>query len=880
MKSKIRFVHPLSAFLLAILCWLIFLAVYKVLGFGNYTLIRGDLYAQYIDFISMFLRVLHGEESFWYSFSVYLGSGTILTNAYYCLTPFNLLYLIDSVSIPAMTAVIIGLKFALASAAFTFFCRKVLKRNDIMVLVFSLCYAFNAFSITFYFNMIWLDALYMLPILTWLLFDLVDQGHYLALTFCWFYLFVTNFYMAYMLGIYAFLTVVALLILRAPANDTAYRKKCMQRLFLFFLSPALAAGMAAVILLPSALFIFSHLAKDNMSFRELKCSVFDIINAMFIGIMPHHDNETPLLYCGIPTLLLLPFYFACKRFSARERILSFLILLFFVIGCVFLPLFMALHAFDFPNWYGFRFSFIMIFLMCIYALRATEALSGFSSRKMLIYITGLILFFSFMIKFWPLYTGSVDVTSGPFEFAVNILFLCLWYFILFHCHPIRFSAQKKIIVSFLLLVCMTAELLVNAKICMDHTGATPLSESEYNQWYYPEKATIDRLKDQDPSFYRISVVNEKSSNAPSMFGYAGLNTFSTSDVYELRSALLGLGICTVNRAIQEYGYTPVSLMLLGCKYTLEVSTSNTVEDKITKDNCIPADIKTNDYALPLGYMVRDDIYHYSPGKDPFANQEQLLECMTGQHYHIYDHLKLEDIEIAALNMTLSDFNEWYAFTRQTSLLPTAYMVFSAPTDTDEDFYACFSQPLAEAKTSSANVVGESDGFVETPSLSYGCIIKGKNIPELHPSGYRSVSVYFQDNSHTSDHCDAMYFAVTAPKSISPVFENLNSSVYQITDFHHDQICGTVTADAQKNTLFLSIPWEKGWTASIDGAPAQIEPALGNAFLSLKIPSGTHEVSLQYTAPGSHTGMIVSLISGLTLLLLFVYHFIKNRKPGK
>ena len=66
---KKRVLYAFCAFLLSILAFCLFLTMYGVLGYGNYTILRGDLYAQYIDFISMYIRVLKGQENFWYSFS-------------------------------------------------------------------------------------------------------------------------------------------------------------------------------------------------------------------------------------------------------------------------------------------------------------------------------------------------------------------------------------------------------------------------------------------------------------------------------------------------------------------------------------------------------------------------------------------------------------------------------------------------------------------------------------------------------------------------------------------------------------------------------------------------------------------------------------------
>ena len=109
--KKDRLFTPLTfAFLLSVSAFLLFLAFYGVLGFGNNTIFRGDLYVQYVDFIELFLRVLKGKEDFWYTFSQYYGSPSILTYAYYAFSPLNLLYLLDFISIPAMTIIIITIK--------------------------------------------------------------------------------------------------------------------------------------------------------------------------------------------------------------------------------------------------------------------------------------------------------------------------------------------------------------------------------------------------------------------------------------------------------------------------------------------------------------------------------------------------------------------------------------------------------------------------------------------------------------------------------------------------------------------------------------------------------------------------------------------------
>ena len=163
--------YPIIALLLAMGSFLVTLGFFGVLGYGNDTILVSDLHTQYVGFIQMFLRALKGEQSFWYSFSVYLGSGNILTNAYYALNPFNLLYLIESVSIPAMTIVIITIKIGLAAMCFQIFAAKNLKATPWTAVFFSLCYALSGFNITLHFHIMWLDAIYMLPIIIGLIMD-------------------------------------------------------------------------------------------------------------------------------------------------------------------------------------------------------------------------------------------------------------------------------------------------------------------------------------------------------------------------------------------------------------------------------------------------------------------------------------------------------------------------------------------------------------------------------------------------------------------------------------------------------------------------------------------------------------------------------------
>ena len=861
------FSYPIRSFLLAGITWLLILLAKDILGFGNYTLLHGDLYVQYIDFISQFLRVLRGKEDFWYSFSVYLGSGTALNHAYYCLSPLNLLYLIDFIPIPTMTAVIIGLKFSLAAFTFTIFAEKVFRRSEWYICLFAVFYAFNSFSLSFYFNMIWLDALYLLPILVLLLFELADHGRFIGLTVCWVLLFITNFYLAYTLGIFSVLCFFFILFLRTEHFDRSTLQRYLRRSALFALSVLLAAGICAVLLLPAGMLLFSSSAADNYDFRELKATLPDILNSMFMGIMPFVDNDTPLLYCGLPCLLLLPFYYTCKGISKKEKILSLILQLFFITGMLFLPAFMLLHAFDFPNWYNFRFSYIFCFISCALACRRYGLKSPIRLRHLLAYSIGLIFFFSFMIGFWPLQTTDLDITSGPVELALNSIFLLLWscFLSLDPASPVFVKKQRTYKVGACIM--LLSEITISSALCLGHLGRLALTEEEYNQWYNAEKNAIETILSEDHGLYRISVISENNDNAPAMFGYNGFNSFSSSDVYNVRNALHHLGVGTMNRAMYEYGYTPPVYMLFSRKYTVTLPSAGSADNNpsITKE----------ELSLPFGYMVSENIYQYTPGENPFTNQEQLLSLMTNTECHLYEAIAPEQLSVVSLNMQMDLSEDGYHFRRSSTLCPDALIRFSADNLNDQDFYIAFTREHAEGLAASADVLSAGNGYESTPMLSLGCIHKGLFSPEN--AGQQAVAISF-NSEILSDYCDNILPVRYDPQSLLPIHDYLSQRVWDPEMDVHTILRGTVTATDDRCILFTGIPYENGWLAFVDDNPVPIHPAIEHAFIALELTSGIHEITLQYIAPGSKTGALISVFSIVTFIIISILHTIHH--PSK
>ena len=97
----------------------------------------------------------------------------------------------------------------------------------------------------------------------------------------------------------------------------------------------------------------------------------------------------------------------------------------------------------------------------------------------------------------------------------------------------------------------------------------------------------------------------------------------------------------------------------------------------------------------------------------------------------------------------------------------------------------------------------------------------------------------------------------------------------LTEFSDTHLVGTV--EAKKDGLFYtSIPYEPGWTATVDGTPIALaetyDPSadavkLTDAVISFPLSAGTHTIELNYSTPGLGLGALISGISVLALALL-------------
>ena len=98
-----------------------------------------------------------------------------------------------------------------------------------------------------------------------------------------------------------------------------------------------------------------------------------------------------------------------------------------------------------------------------------------------------------------------------------------------------------------------------------------------------------------------------------------------------------------------------------------------------------------------------------------------------------------------------------------------------------------------------------------------------------------------------------------------------------SEFGFDKNGWHAKAEMEKDNLLLfSIPYDSGFSATIDGKPAEVERA-DFALTAIFVPEGRHEIVVTYLPPGLVPAAAVSALTAAAMLIFAL--FIAARQSG-
>jgi hypothetical protein len=98
-----------------------------------------------------------------------------------------------------------------------------------------------------------------------------------------------------------------------------------------------------------------------------------------------------------------------------------------------------------------------------------------------------------------------------------------------------------------------------------------------------------------------------------------------------------------------------------------------------------------------------------------------------------------------------------------------------------------------------------------------------------------------------------------PRALSPGVSNLAILNYQ-DDFYRIGV-----AAAGDSLVRIAVPYYPGWSAAVDGRPADLVP-VDEALTGVFVPAGDHQVTLQYNSTRFRLGALLSGLGALVILL--------------
>lgn len=102
-------------------------------------------------------------------------------------------------------------------------------------------------------------------------------------------------------------------------------------------------------------------------------------------------------------------------------------------------------------------------------------------------------------------------------------------------------------------------------------------------------------------------------------------------------------------------------------------------------------------------------------------------------------------------------------------------------------------------------------------------------------------------------------------------DRLTENALENVDISSNTITGNISVDREK-LLVLSIPYQKGWTAYIDGKKADIKKA-NLMYCGLDLKPGDHEIRLEFERPGIKASLCISALG----IVIFIIALIIRRR---
>ena len=863
-----------KAMLLTCLCSftltaVILLIAYLFLGFapfGTQALLYRDGQQQMVDLFCWYKDVLTGNSSIAYTFTKYLGGSNFAVFSYYLSSPFSLLVVFfEKSQMPLFLNVIYLLKASVAALTACYYINRRFRPDNAaklsVVIILSASYALGQFMIAQSSNVMWLDGVYMLPLLLAGVEKIVSEKKSalfilsagLALCFNWY----TGIIDLMFSGIWLLFEILRVELIGGTEKGKGL-KLFLSAVLRFAVSSVSALLISCVIMLPTLTLLSGRTyGKSDIS------AIFDM---SLIGPVPTVISNYSFGYISIKGevnlfagsfVFLGVFLLFFSNRKLKDKLVYLLLLLVTVLSYYWQPLvylFSMLRNVD-SFWYRYSYTgiFAFVYLAAVFYLESEAVKTKLFIPPIVSAFYCVIVILTSDPKYHStaevLFTQQMSAILGtPMDYhlvplVAKLVFPIVTSLVLCAAFSLRLEKRpcfrtSSVLLALILITELLFSQLVLAKVYSTDDGP---SISNYTN---NEIALLDKIN--DPSFHRVLQTSYHSQFHNLAASYSEPMAYGFNSVTAFVSAPDENAVRFLDKAgYVSYYYTiPVTVSenialdsLLSVKYVLlpVKDDNNAGLEKISDVPGFKALYK-NPYAVPPAFVV-DKNSAKADGTDPMLYLNGIYKNLTGLDKDIFVPVKCSATKIEKENDKATYSYTFFAYNY-------GYSIYYANLVTDTDkgatlymndvAYTPYSEEMAPTVV---RVVPAMDGRIELE-------LRFKNKGDFKVT---DMQLYAVDQA--------------ALKEATDILKKNAASKIEITDGH----CRFEVNDgAEGKSLFTSIPYAKGWTITRNGTKIECD-LTEDTFITIPLENGTNVIEMDYSIPNFTPGIIATL-AGVVLLL--------------
>lgn len=819
----------------------LFAFVYKLYPLGANSLAWCDMNQQVIPLLLEFKDILRQKANFFLNMQNAGGMNFWGVFLFFLASPFSLLVaFVEKQDMFLFVNLFVGAKMACcAITASLFFKKQFSQIHWWLTSLLGVMYAFCGYTMLFYQNLVWLDVMYLFPVLLLSVEMLCEQKNvtfYIIALSC---MVAVNFYLSYMVVLFLLFFFGTYIFLRCPVENL---KEIASR---FLQGSIVAAFITGVIWLP-ALAQYNHSARSGSLFDSLTTGRF------FADIY----TTLPILFCSAIIFACLPFLFSPRQ-ARSAKVKSYIVLfLLMLVPVVIEPINKMWHTGSYQA-FPVRYGYITIFMGLILVAEVLESRT-FSLKAapklslVLISAFALLVFYAlwiFMLRVnldkLSIYTRTLWGNQTSFVHQLVIFVVAAMCYFLF-----LYIYRKQLLSKSILLVFFS---ILTIGECFYCAGIYIGSVSRPVEAYKNVMALEGQIFDRD--FYRVKL-SEKyfDVNLVGGMGYNTLNHYTSLTAKDYLWGMKKLGYSSNWMEVNSAGGTLFTDALLCNKYRVMRTFDLAFTDHAVYSNPNYSLVK-NEFYLPLGIKTKTDITKSSDleNKDRLEVQNEVFSSLFANGTELFSEIPALHIN----NVALSEENDIYRINR---------------TDGEGPHNIKYSLDVGEKTTLYFDCFNEvTTNLVEPINDSFSISVNGLKIADKYPSQrengilelgtFENESVVISVEVLKDTQCRS--FGVYAMPH--RLLRNAIASAPAVAVNVNGQKISCQCEALEGEFLHLALPYDKGYRAKINGKKVPIR-RVNETFMALKLTEGKNNVQLKYSPPGFQLGLALSLI-GVALFWL-------------